>query len=774
MDKIRVVGGRALEGTVRISGAKNASLPDLCAALLTDQPVTLHNVPEVRDIRTMGRVLAALGAEVEFRVGGVVDVKARTLTSLEAPYDLVKTMRASVLVLGPLVAREGRARVSLPGGCAIGARPINLHLAALEKMGATITVDHGYVEARAERLRGAEIYFDTVTVTGTENVMMAASRAEGETIIRNAACEPEVVDLADLLVNMGAKIQGAGGPVIRVDGVDTLHGADHTVIPDRIETGTFVAACAIAGGEIEIRGCEPLHLKAVLEKLRETGVRIEEGPENLRVRAPRSPEGGERQHPGLSGLPHRHAGPVHGAHDPGHRHEHPDRDHLREPLHARCGAGAHGRPPAGRGPHRHRDRAHAALGGPGHGHRPARLRLPGGGGARGRGRDHRGPRLPPGPRVLPHRRKATRPGSRYRADRMSRGSPGGSARRCLRWYRRHRRDLPWRRTSDPYRIWVSEVMLQQTTVKTAIPYYEAFLERFPTLAALAAADEEAVLAPGRASATTTGRATCSGPHATSPNATRGRFPKTLDAALAVPGVGLYTASAVLSIAHGVALPVVDGNVRRVLSRLFAAARRRSGRRTPPSTTWPTSSSTARPPATGTRRSWSWGPRSARRATPPAPPAPCARPASPWPAGSWTVPEGRARRLPWRSRWRPPWWRRTADCSSSAERRAACSAACGRCPRPPSSRAACVTWWRSCGSATAWRSSRVRSRVRARHAITFRRIRVEGYSARLRHKPPEDQERYRWATPQEVQALPVSSMTRKLVAGLRSPQLPLAL
>lgn len=282
-----MVGGRPLEGTVRISGAKNASLPDLCAALLTDQRVTLRNVPEVRDIRTMGRVLSALGAEVAFGVGGVVEVKAGRLASVEAPYELVKTMRASVLVLGPLVAREGRARVSLPGGCAIGARPINLHLAALEKMGARIVVEHGYVEAQAERLLGTEIYFDTVTVTGTENILMAASLAQGETVIRNAACEPEVIDLAELLVSMGAKIQGAGGPVIRVEGATSLHGADHTVIPDRIETGTFVAACAIAGGDIEIRACEPLHLKAVVEKFRETGVRIEEGPENLRVRAPR-------------------------------------------------------------------------------------------------------------------------------------------------------------------------------------------------------------------------------------------------------------------------------------------------------------------------------------------------------------------------------------------------------------------------------------------------------------------------------------------------------
>ena len=287
MEKIRIVGGRPLEGTVRISGAKNASLPDLCAALLTDQPVTLKNVPEVRDIRTMGRVLAALGAEVEFRVGGQVDLKAATLTSVEAPYELVKTMRASVLVLGPLVAREGRARVSLPGGCAIGARPIDLHLAALEKMGATLAVEHGYVEARAKRLRGAEISFDTVTVTGTENVMMAASLAEGRTVLRNAACEPEVEDLAALLSAMGARIEGAGTPTIEVEGVERLGGASHRVIPDRIETGTYLVACAIAGGEIEVRHCQPAHLRAVIDKLRETGLRIEEGPDNLRVRAPR-------------------------------------------------------------------------------------------------------------------------------------------------------------------------------------------------------------------------------------------------------------------------------------------------------------------------------------------------------------------------------------------------------------------------------------------------------------------------------------------------------
>jgi UDP-N-acetylglucosamine 1-carboxyvinyltransferase len=302
MEKIRIVGGRPLEGTVRISGAKNASLPDVCAALLTADQVVLHNVPEVRDIRTMGRVLADLGAEVDFRVGGTVAIQAGRITSVEATYDLVKTMRASVLVLGPLVARAGRARVSLPGGCAIGARPIDLHLKALEKMGATIQVESGYVEARAERLRGAEIDFEMVTVTGTENVMMAASLADGETVIRNAAREPEIEDLADLLASMGAQVEGAGSPTIRIRGVEKLGGAEHVVIPDRIEAGTFVGACAIAGGDIEVRNCNPAHLRPVIEKLRENGVRIEEGPNNLRVRAPRTMKAADvttEPHPGF-------------------------------------------------------------------------------------------------------------------------------------------------------------------------------------------------------------------------------------------------------------------------------------------------------------------------------------------------------------------------------------------------------------------------------------------------------------------------------------------
>ena len=302
MEKIRIVGGRPLEGTVRISGAKNASLPDVCAALLSPGQIVLHNVPEVRDIRTMGRVLMDLGAEVDFRVGGTVAIQAGRITSVEATYDLVKTMRASVLVLGPLVARAGRARVSLPGGCAIGARPIDLHLRALEKMGASIHVESGYVEARAERLRGAQIDFEMVTVTGTENIMMAASLADGDTVITNAAQEPEIEDLAELLNKMGAKVEGAGTATIRIVGVEKLGSAEHTVIPDRIETGTFVGACAIAGGDIEIRNCQPAHLKPVLEKLRENGIRIEEGPNNMRVRAPRTMKASDvttEPHPGF-------------------------------------------------------------------------------------------------------------------------------------------------------------------------------------------------------------------------------------------------------------------------------------------------------------------------------------------------------------------------------------------------------------------------------------------------------------------------------------------
>ena len=291
----------------------------------------------------------------------MVEIKAGTLKSVEAPYELVKTMRASVLVLGPLLAREGRARVSLPGGCAIGARPINLHLQAFEKMGATIEVASGYVEARAEKLRGAEIYFDTVTVTGTENVMMAAALAEGETIIRNAAQEPEVGDLADLLVGMGARIQGAGGPTIRIEGVPALSGAEHTVIPDRIEAGTYMAAVAIAGGDVEICDCAPAqHLRAVIDKLRETGMRIEEGPDNVRVRAPRTLRASNVTTLPYPGFPTDMQAQYMALMTQASRHQQHHRDHLREPLHARRRAAAHGRQHARGRPHGPRQRPHAA------------------------------------------------------------------------------------------------------------------------------------------------------------------------------------------------------------------------------------------------------------------------------------------------------------------------------------------------------------------------------------------------------------------------------
>jgi len=273
-----------LKGGIAISGAKNSALPCLAAALLTSETVTLRNVPYVRDLITMRRLLEDLGCTVLVPELRTHQINAGTVENFEAPYELVKIMRASVLALGPLIGRFGQACVSLPGGCAIGQRPIDLHLMALEQMGAEIQLRGGVVEARASRLRGANIEFETVTVTGTENVIMAATLADGVTRIKNAACEPEIVDLANLLTKMGAKIEGASTPTITITGVDALHGADHTIIPDRIETGTFLVAAAITGGELEIRGCEPGHLQAVIEKLREVGVKIEQtAPGKLRV-----------------------------------------------------------------------------------------------------------------------------------------------------------------------------------------------------------------------------------------------------------------------------------------------------------------------------------------------------------------------------------------------------------------------------------------------------------------------------------------------------------
>jgi len=285
MDKFVVKGGLPLQGEIATGGAKNSALPALAATLLTDQPVILQRIPRVRDVRTMQRLLVDIGASAEVD-GESVRIQVRVVRSPEAPYELVKTMRASSLVLGPLVARAGRARVSLPGGCAIGARPINLHLAGLEQLGAQIQQAHGYVEAVAPQgLRGASIRFERITVTGTEDLMMAAVLSRGETVLDNAAREPEVTDLAALLGNMGAKIQGAGTSTIRIEGVEQLHGAEHSIIPDRIEAGTFLVAGAITGGDLTVTGCVPEHNGALITKLQAAGAEVTQvNASTLRVR----------------------------------------------------------------------------------------------------------------------------------------------------------------------------------------------------------------------------------------------------------------------------------------------------------------------------------------------------------------------------------------------------------------------------------------------------------------------------------------------------------
>ena len=284
MDKIRIIGGKELRGNVEISGAKNAALPAMAATLLTPENVWLENLPYVRDIMTTRALLESMGAHVETLENETMMFKAAGIGELEAPYELVKTMRASVLVLGPMLARFKKARVSLPGGCAIGARPINLHLQGLEKMGAKCDVSHGYVEASTAGLHGAYIQFDTVTVTGTENLMMAAVLAGGETMLDNAACEPEVENLADMLRAMGARIEGDGTRTIRIRGVKKLKGCRHRIIPDRIEAGTFAIAAAITRGDIEIANCNPKHLASVLSQLSLVGVEISIGETGLRVR----------------------------------------------------------------------------------------------------------------------------------------------------------------------------------------------------------------------------------------------------------------------------------------------------------------------------------------------------------------------------------------------------------------------------------------------------------------------------------------------------------
>jgi UDP-N-acetylglucosamine 1-carboxyvinyltransferase len=284
MDKIRVVGGNPLAGRVEISGAKNAALPAMAASLLTGDVLELQNVPFVRDILTTRNLLHKMGVEAEVSEDGIAQLRAADVHSCEAPYELVKTMRAAILVLGPLVGRFKKARVSLPGGCAIGARPVNLHIMGLERMGAKCEVVHGYIEVSTPGLHGSYILMETVTVTGTENLLMAATLAEGETVLDNAACEPEVSDLAGLLRSMGAKIEGDGTRTIRIRGVDRLHGCRHSIIPDRIEAGTFAVAAAITRGNVEIANCQPRHLMAVLAQLSETGTDVTFGSHSIRVR----------------------------------------------------------------------------------------------------------------------------------------------------------------------------------------------------------------------------------------------------------------------------------------------------------------------------------------------------------------------------------------------------------------------------------------------------------------------------------------------------------
>ncbi|QNK75501.1 UDP-N-acetylglucosamine 1-carboxyvinyltransferase [Variovorax sp. PAMC28562] len=278
MDKLLIRGGRTLQGEVLISGAKNAALPELCAALLTDQPVTLRNVPRLQDVSTMLKLVRNMGVAAERDDNGMVRLDASDLTNPEAPYELVKTMRASVLALGPLLARFGHAKVSLPGGCAIGSRPVDQHIKGLQAMGAEIVVEHGYMIARLPegrtRLRGASILTDMVTVTGTENFLMAAALAEGETLLENAAQEPEIVDLAEMLIKMGAKIEGHGTSHIRVQGVAKLHGCEHAVVADRIEAGTFLCAVAATGGNVLLRHARAEHMDAVIDKLREAGCKV--------------------------------------------------------------------------------------------------------------------------------------------------------------------------------------------------------------------------------------------------------------------------------------------------------------------------------------------------------------------------------------------------------------------------------------------------------------------------------------------------------------------
>ena len=393
MDRLVIEGGRPLGGEVRVSGAKNAALPLLCASLLTPEPVVLTNVPRLNDVRTMQTLLAQMGVRLDTREAGTVALDASAIDWPLAPYELVKTMRASILALGPLVARSGEARVSLPGGCAIGLRPVDQHVKGLEAMGAEIDLEHGYISARAKRLAGTRFVFDLVTVTGTENLMMAATLALGTTTLENAAREPEIVDLARCLTAMGARIVGAGSDRITIEGVTKLHGTTHSIMPDRIETGTFLAAVAAAGGEATLTGTEAATLDAVRDEAGRGGRdHYRDGRCNPH-RAPQPARGIHAPHGALPVVSDRHAGADDGRGGLCRRDVDDHRDDLREPDDARAGAYATRRRHRRRGQHGDRARRTEADRGNRHGHGPARLRVPRDRGARGRRRNDDRPDL---------------------------------------------------------------------------------------------------------------------------------------------------------------------------------------------------------------------------------------------------------------------------------------------------------------------------------------------------------------------------------------------
>jgi UDP-N-acetylglucosamine 1-carboxyvinyltransferase len=402
--RLLIDGGRPLGGEVQVSAAKNAALPALCAALLTSETVVLENVPALADVVTTRSLLERLGAEISTGPAGATTVRVGALASHEAPYELVSTMRASVLVLGPLLARAGVARVALPGGCAIGLRPIDQHLKGFQKLGADIVIRSGYVEARASRLKGARITTDLVTVTGTENLMMAATLAEGTTVLENAAREPEVADLARLLVAMGARIDGAGTERIEIEGVPEISGARHRIIPDRIEAGTLLVAGAITGGDVTVTGAAPRHLTATLAKLEECGAMISVDGDRVRCRARERPQAADVI---TSPFPRRGGRPLE---------DH--RDHLREPLHACRRALPDGRADRDRGVDGRRAWRHRVSGCSGDGDGPPGLGFARPGRTR-RARDHGGvPRLSPGPWLRAARSQAPVPRRRDPASGM--------------------------------------------------------------------------------------------------------------------------------------------------------------------------------------------------------------------------------------------------------------------------------------------------------------------------------------------------------------------